>query len=675
MAIKKLWLNLSVQKKLFSLVGLMALFVTLELFTLIFAMNTLSGVRGYVGGEGVWSKGQKTAVYNLLQYLFTKQPENYEKFKTALEVPLGDRDVRIELLKETYDAKIVDEGFANGKIHAGDRPAMIHLGRRFQDVPIMAKTIDIWARGDEQIAELLSLGEKINNEISRGQGINQSRQRYFMFEINRLDDELSRLESEFSSTLGDASRMLEDVLMFILILAIVIVESTGLYLTYRVGRSLTNTLRELNATAIKVGNGDYTQRVRVRSNDELGQLSESLNRMVDRLENQTQERQHAEQASQSKNLFLANMSHEIRTPLNAILGFSEILQDQYLEEPDKKRYAAIIRRTGESLNTIINDILDISKIEADHIESHEASFSLSQMLSDLYALLKMRCDEKGIQLIFERIGHVSEYVISDQTRLRQILTNLIGNSIKFTEKGHVMLTYEIRGSMLFFTVSDTGAGISEEQRGNLFKVFSQGDSSVRKKYGGTGLGLSIAQKLSQLLGGDSGLLDSEEGLGSLFYVQVKYQPTEKPIIEEAPTNAPINTRLIENKNILVVEDSLDNQMLIEFYLTKNKANVVFANNGLEGVEAALKGNFDLILMDIQMPILDGYAATEELRRQGVTIPIIALTGYAMKEDQDKCLRAGCNEFLAKPIHKDKLLATLAKYFQTAKPTQRPLDLI
>lgn len=673
MAIKKLWLNLSVQQKLFSLVGIMALLVTLELFTLIFAMNTLSGVRGYVGGEGIWSKGQKTAVYNLQQYLFTKQPANYEKFKTALEVPLGDRDVRIELLKDVYDANIVDKGFANGKIHASDRPAMIHLVRRFQDVPIMAKTIDIWAQGDEQIAELISLGEKINSEVP--QGIDQNRQRYFMFEINRLDDELSRLESEFSSTLGDASRVLEDVLMFILIFAIVVVESTGLYITYRVGRSLTNTLRELNVSAIKVGNGDFSQRVQVRSHDELGQLSESLNKMVERLENQTQERQHAEQASQAKNLFLANMSHEIRTPLNAILGFSEILQDQYLEEPDKKRYAAIIRRTGESLNTIINDILDISKIEADHIESHEAPFSLPQMLSDLYALLKMRCDEKGIQLIFERIGHVSEYIVSDQTRLRQILTNLIGNSIKFTEKGHVMLTYEVRGSMLFFTVSDTGAGISEEQRVNLFKVFSQGDSSVRKKYGGTGLGLSIAQKLSQLLGGDSGLLDSEEGLGSLFYVQVKYQPTEKPITEEAPINTPINTRVIENKNILVVEDSLDNQMLIEFYLTKNKANVVFANNGLEGVEAALKGNFDLILMDIQMPVLDGYAATEELRRQGVAIPIIALTGYAMKEDQDKCMRVGCNEFLAKPIHKDKLLATLAKYFQATNLKQRPLDFI
>ncbi len=674
MAIKKLWLNLSVQKKLFSLVGIMALLVTLELFTLIFAMNTLSGVRGYVGGEGVWSKGQKTAVYNLLQYLFTKQPENYEKFKTALEVPLGDRDVRIELLKDTYDAKIVDEGFAQGHIHASDRPAMIRLVRRFKDVPILAKTIDIWAQGDEQIEELMLLGETIHREVSRG-AINQNRQHYFIFAINRLDDELSRLETEFSSTLGDASRVLEDVLMFVLIFAILIVESTGLYLTYRVGRSLTNTLRELNAAAIKVGNGDFSQRVQVRSHDELGQLSESINKMVERLENQTQERQHAEQASQAKNLFLANMSHEIRTPLNAILGFSEILQDQYLEEPDKKRYAAIIRRTGESLNTIINDILDISKIEADHIESQEAAFSLPQMLSDLYALLKMRCDEKGIQLIFERIGYVSEYIVSDQTRLRQILTNLIGNSIKFTEKGHVMLTYEVRGSMLFFTVSDTGAGISEEQRGNLFKVFSQGDSSVRKKYGGTGLGLSIAQKLSQLLGGDSGLLDSEEGLGSLFYVQIKYQPAEKPVTEEAPTNTPINTRLIENKNILVVEDSLDNQMLIEFYLTKNKANVVFANNGLEGVEAALKGNFDLILMDIQMPILDGYAATEELRRQGVAIPIIALTGYAMKEDQDKCMRAGCNEFLAKPIHKDKLLATLAKYFQATKLKQRPLDFI
>jgi two-component system, sensor histidine kinase len=398
--------------------------------------------------------------------------------------------------------------------------------------------------------------------------------------------------------------------------------------------------------------------------------------MVEILESQTAERQHAEQASQAKNLFLANMSHEIRTPLNAILGFSEILQDPQLVEKDKQRYAAIIRRTGESLNTIINDILDISKIEADRVEIQESKFSLTQMLSDLYALLKMRCDEKGIQLIFEKIGPVSEYIITDQTRLRQILTNIIGNSIKFTEKGHVMLTYEVRGKMLFFTVSDTGAGISKEQRQNLFKVFSQGDSSVRKKYGGTGLGLSIAQKLSQLLGGDAGLLDSEEGLGSLFFVQVKYNPTEKPISEPVVALPIVNAKVIENKNILVVEDSLDNQMLMEFYLTKHKAKVTFANNGQEGVEAALKGSFDLILMDIQMPVLDGYAATEEIRRRGVVIPIIALTGYAMKEDQDRCLKAGCNEFLAKPIHKEKLIATLAKYFQQSKSeVHSPLDFI
>lgn len=673
MQLKNLWLNLSVQKKLFSVVGIMAVLVALELFTLYFAMSTMSAVRGFVGGESQWSKAQKNAVFALNQYLITRNPAEYETFKKELETPLGDKTARLELLKENFDEYVVREGFVRGKINENDVPSMINLVRRFGDVPLMAKTLRAWTVGDELIEELLQLGEKIHNELPNG--IDSKRQSYFMFEINRLDRELTRLETEFSFTLRTASRMMENVLMIALLFVVVTVACAGLYFTYRFGRHLTNTLRELNNTAITVGEGDFTQKVQVKSADELGQLAESLNKMVERLESQTIERQHAEQASQAKNLFLANMSHEIRTPLNAILGFSEILQDQHLEEKDKQRYAAIIRRTGESLNTIINDILDISKIEADRIETQEAPFSLSQMLSDLYALLKMRCDEKGIQLIFERIGQVSDYVITDQTRLRQILTNIIGNSIKFTEKGHVMLTYEVRGSMLFFTVSDTGAGISQEQRANLFKVFSQGDSSVRKKYGGTGLGLSIAQKLSQLLGGDAGLLDSEEGMGSLFFVQVKYNPTEKPVNEPIVQIPSYNMRAIANKNILVVEDSLDNQMLIEFYLTKNKANVVFANNGQEGVEAALKGNFDLILMDIQMPILDGYAATEELRRHGVAIPIIALTGYAMKEDQDKCLRAGCNEFLAKPIHKDKLLSTLAKYFQHSKPDQRSLDFI
>ena len=620
MRLKKLWLNLSVQKKLFSVVGIMAVLVAFELFTLYFAMSTLSAVRAFVGSEGLWSKGHKNAVIALNQYVIAKNPADYITFKNELEVSLGDKVARLELMKDDFNPEVVREGFLRGKNHDSDIPSMITLVRRFGDSPLMAKTVQAWAGGDDLVEELIQLGEKIDSELQSG--IDQKRQNYFILEIGRIDSELTRLENEFSYTLGWASRFLENMLMFTLLLIVITVESTGLYFTYRFGLHLRNTLRELNNTAIKVGEGDFTQKLQVDSTDELGQLAESLNKMVERLESQTIERQHAEQASQAKNLFLANMSHEIRTPLNAILGFAEILQDQHLEENDKKRYAAIIRRTGESLNTIINDILDVAKIEADRIETQEAAFSLPQMLSDLYALLKMRCDEKGIQLIFERIGTVSDFIVSDQTRLRQILINMIGNSIKFTEKGHVMLTYEVRESMLFFTVSDTGAGISQKQRSNLFKVFSQGDSSVKKKYGGTGLGLSIA-----------------------------------------------------HKNILVVEDSLDNQLLLEFYLTKHKANVVFANNGKEGVDAALKGKYDLILMDIQMPVLDGYAATEELRLRGVTIPIIALTGYAMKEDQEKCLKAGCNEFLAKPIHKEKLLSTLSKYFRHDKPEQRPLDFI
>lgn len=668
MQIKSLWLNLSVQKKLFSIVGIMAILIALELFTLFFAMNTLSAVRSFVGGEGLWSKAQKSAAYYLQQYLVTADEADYQQFLKQLEVPLGDRDSRLELMKSDINEDRMREGFLKGQNHEKDIPGMIDLVKRFKDVPILAKTIDIWRYGDELIEKLLVLGQQIHDEIPSG--VTAERAQVFRDDITRLDLELTKNENEFSYTLGTASRWLESILMIILLIAVVTVESTGLYLTYRFGKHLADTLRELNTTAVMVGEGDFSKKVQVKSRDELGNLAESLNKMVERLESQTLERQHAEQASQAKNLFLANMSHEIRTPLNAILGFAEILQDQQLKEKDKQRYTEIIRRTGESLNTIINDILDISKIEADRVEIQENAFSLTQMLSDLYALLKMRCDEKGIQLIFEKIGSVSDYIVSDQTRLRQILTNILGNSIKFTEKGHVMLTYEVRGSLLFFTISDTGAGISKEQRSNLFKVFSQGDSSVRKKYGGTGLGLSIAQKLSQLLGGDAGLLDSEEGLGSLFFIQVEYKPTEKPIAEAVPQTA-INTRAIANKNILLVEDSLDNQMLIEFYLTKNGANVAFANNGQEGLEAALKGNFDMILMDIQMPVLDGYAATEELRRQGVAIPIIALTGYAMKEDQERCLKAGCNEYLAKPIRKDKLLATLAKYFQYPQSDKRP----
>lgn len=657
MNIRLWWQNLSVLKKLFSVVGVMAVLIALELFTLFFAINTLSAVRAFVGGEGIWSKAQKAAVYYLQQYVINFNEENYQAYIDNLKVSDGDHQARLALESPKLDMKAVTEGFMQGEIHPLDIPKIEVLVRRFHKVPHLARALEIWKIGDIYMEELKVLGLSIHAEIKSGP-LSENRKEQLIAEILRLDQKMTPLELEFSYSLGEASRWLENTLMAILFFAVVTVESTGLYLTYRFGKYLTRVLNELNNVAIRVGEGDFSLRVASYSKDELGQLAQSLNEMVQNLENQISERELAEHASQSKNLFLANMSHEIRTPLNAILGFADILQDPHVPERNKMLYSAIIKRTGESLNTIINDILDVSKIEADKVEVHSSVFSLDQMLSDIFVVLKMRSDEKGIELIFEKKGEFSEYIVSDPNRLRQVIHNVVGNSVKFTDSGRVKLTYELCDGFLLFTITDTGAGISEKQRENLFKPFSQGDSSVRKKYGGAGLGLMIAKKLSQLMGGDVGLLESQKGIGSQFFVRISYNAAEKPSEMQSQI---VDGQALLNKSILVIEDSADNQMLLEFHLQKYGAKVTFANNGKEGIDKVLAQKFDVILMDIQMPIMDGYTATQLLRKQGLQTPIIALTGFAMKEDQEKCLKAGCNDFLTKPLNKDKLIRTLVKY--------------
>lgn len=634
----------------------MALLIATELLTLYFAMTTLSAVRAFVGGEGLWSKAQKTAVYHLQKYANTHNEKYYQHYLNQLKIPLGDRQARIELEKDLMDRNVVTEGFLNGENHPQDIPPMINLVRRFYWVPHLARAFDRWREGDHLISEFITLGQTLQATV-RSKPVNTEKVENLMLQVFELDDRLTRAENEFSFALGEASRWIESLLMIVLLMAVITVESTGLFLTVSFARGLTRSLLDLNQAATRVGVGDFSKRVRVTSRDELGQLAISLNRMIDNIQKQVSERQNAEHASETKNLFLANMSHEIRTPLNAILGFSEILADTDLSSKERSHYAAIIKRTGSSLTSIINDILDVTKVEAEQLNIVMKTFSLDQLLADLYAMLRLRCEEKGVDLIFTKKNSFTDVIQSDPVRLRQILTNIIGNSIKFTDRGSVRVEYEVRNAQLIFSVKDSGTGISSVQMRRLFRPFSQGDNSIRKKYGGTGLGLMIAQKLAQLLGGDVKLEKSQIGLGSHFSISIAYVPMQSAQPESIKTSAETqpSTPTLQGKNILVVEDSLDNQLLAELYLSRSGASVEFANNGAEGVEKIKRQKYDAVLMDIQMPVMDGYTATKEVRQLGIQTPIIALTGYAMKEDQQRCIEAGCNDYLAKPFDRQSLI--------------------
>jgi signal transduction histidine kinase/ActR/RegA family two-component response regulator len=375
----------------------------------------------------------------------------------------------------------------------------------------------------------------------------------------------------------------------------------------------------------------------------------------------------AERSSEAKSSFLANMSHEIRTPLGAIMGFIGLLQGPGLPQKESSNYLSIIDRNAHHLLRIIDDILDLAKVESGKMTIEKVEFSMVEFLADFSSIISFKAREKGIAFEFKAESLLPELMISDPTRLRQILSNVVGNAIKFTEKGRVELTVMFDDHQLKFRVKDTGRGISPEQRPLLFQAFSQADSTTTRIFGGTGLGLVLTKKLCQALGGDFNLVESEIGKGSTFEVNIPFASRAEaklvPLknIEIAKIAGPdTDNRQIDLKDlkILLVEDSPDNQMLVQMILTKTGAKISLANDGLEGVASALAHHYDVILMDIQMPNLDGHEAVRTLRSKGYIGPVVALTAHAMKEERERVFQSGFSHFLSKPIDRKGLIDLL-----------------
>lgn len=374
----------------------------------------------------------------------------------------------------------------------------------------------------------------------------------------------------------------------------------------------------------------------------------------------------ADRANQLKSAFLANMSHEIRTPLGAILGFSNLLKDKSIDLKQKDGYLDTIIRSGNSLTKIIDDILDLAKVEAGKLEIETVSFSLLTLLNDAMELFRDKAREKGIYLVCNIAESVPKQIFSDPTRLRQILVNLIGNAVKFTEKGGIKInlrseTYDSSTKRILIDVEDTGMGLSKDQSERLFKPFSQGDNSTTRKFGGTGLGLALSQRLSRALSGDISITYCEPGLGSTFTLSFLAEADDAPksVAEPILINKPVSS--LDGMRVLVADDSPDNLYLVESFLTKYGATVETAEDGQEAFEKASISDFDVILMDIQMPRMDGYQAKAELDRIQYPKPVVALTAHAMKEERVKTQQAGFAGHLTKPLVPSELLSTVASF--------------
>ena len=385
-----------------------------------------------------------------------------------------------------------------------------------------------------------------------------------------------------------------------------------------------------------------------------------LKAMMDQLE---KSKRAADEANQAKSMFLANMSHEIRTPLAAIVGFTSLMRDTNLPATERLEFADVVARNGEQLSGLINDILDLSKVESGKLEVEQIELSFPTFLSEVTSWLRPIVEAKGLGFTVEFKSKLPKIVKADSTRIRQVLLNLVSNAAKFTQRGKISIAVEVKESgdsqaKIFFEVSDTGIGISDKDRERLFKPFSQADSSMTRKYGGTGLGLVLSKALANIMGGDLKLVHSEIGKGSKFefsfaveLLKSKSQDKKKLASGDA----------LRGMKVLLVEDSPDNQFLMNRYLQGAGAEVVTAENGKVAVEFALQKSFDAILMDIQMPIMDGLTATRELRSRNYIGPIIALTAHALKEERERSLKAGCNTHLTKPVDRELLISTLASY--------------
>ncbi|MCC6580371.1 MAG: response regulator [Phycisphaeraceae bacterium] len=482
---------------------------------------------------------------------------------------------------------------------------------------------------------------------------------------------------------------------FALALGACLVSGLVVYLTVGAWASRMDRLVQ---AANRISNGDLSTCVTCVGQDELGSLAQALeemrhrvdsrdrelrqwnNTLNERVQQRTSELQgaveEAQRANQAKSEFLANMSHELRTPLNSILGFADLIRrGASNREEEHREWGQIIHASGSHLLTLINDILDLSKVDSGRMEIEKIPCNPVEVVAEVISVLRPHATEKGLTLNVSYATAMPRTIQSDPTRLRQIIMNLVGNAIKFTTTGGIRLEVSLIQNpatpRLRIKVQDTGIGITDEQMAKLFKPFSQADSSTTRRFGGTGLGLAISKRMTEMMGGSITVL-SEQGKGSTFTVEIATGPLDgvdmisQPIWEsthrrQAEHLPSASTTLSHKPSVLVVEDGTTNRKLACLLLRRAGAQTDEAENGKIAVELASANHYDIILMDMQMPVMDGYTAARKLRDAGYRGPIIALTANAMRGDEKKCRDAGCTGYLSKPFDPRKLIATIVQH--------------
>lgn len=678
MLISRRLADLTIRKKLAVVVGVFVAIIC-GIFILSFAgMTLLSGVRAYVGGEGLWSKAEKDAVVSLRTYATSKEEEDYRKFLGFLSVPLGDHKARVELEKSTTDFDSADRYFIEGRNHKDDVALMSQIFKHLRFIPYIQRAVDIWQEADGQLAKLQQSGDELHRLVASKQ-LTEPKSREILAQIGTINTSLTLLEDDFSFTLGELARWLKDLLFGIMVAALVFSLAGGLYISYIVANNLGGEIHHLRDAANRIAAGDFSTPIEVHSNDEIGDLSRSFDsmakqrreaeqRLAERARELDEMNAKLREAERIKDDFFANISHELRTPLTLILAPIEslIVEEYGPLSPSQRTALETMHNNSVRLHQMVTSVLDFSKLEAAKIEVRREPTDIVALARSIFGDFEPLLRQKQIRGEFHS-NIDSAFVEMDRYLFERILFNLLSNAIKFTPAGGALtLHLALNNDRLRVSVKDTGIGIPASEIKNLFQKFRQLEGASTRRFEGTGIGLSLVKEFASQLGGSASVI-SALGQGSTFTVECFAPPSglssaaESVRLQSMLTKfdtQPSRTVTLERKhlpNVLVAEDNTELASYIAATLA-DFCNIRLARDGREALDIIQDWMPTLVLSDVMMPNMDGLALCRELKARQETsrIPVVLLTALTYRDALLKGWEAGADDYLYKPFHPKEL---------------------